>query len=530
VPVPVVLVAEELSPAGIALLESSFDVRYADGADRSKLLPALADVDAVIIRSATVIDAEAIAAAPRLRVVARAGVGLDNVEVEAATKAGVMVVNAPSSNIVSAAEHAVALLLAVARNVPQAMASLKDGQWKRSAYTGVELQDKVVGILGLGRIGVLVAERLAAFDMTVIAYDPYVPAARSAQLGVRMVSLDELLAESDFITVHLPKNAETTGLIGDRELHLVRPAVRIVNAARGGIIDEAALASALREGRVAGAGIDVYVKEPCTDSPLFALDNVVMTPHLGASTHEAQEKAGTQVVRSVRLALAGEFVPDAVNVQGGPVHEELRPWLPLAEKLGRMLSALAAGATPALTVELRGEIASLDGSVLVLAALKGLFTDSTEEPVTYVNAPLVARERGVEVTLSPDEVSPDWRNVLTLRSSTADGQPISISGALTGRRHAERIVEVNGLDAEIAPADHMMFFSYSDRPGVVGTVGQLLGEKQINIGGMQVCRHAQGGEAMIILSVDSAVPPDLLTDIAEATGASLARVVDLAED
>jgi D-3-phosphoglycerate dehydrogenase len=530
VPVPVVLVAEELSPAGIALLESSFEVRYTDGADRSRLLPALADVDAVIIRSATLIDAEAIAAAPRLRVVARAGVGLDNVEVEAATKAGVMVVNAPSSNIVSAAEHAVALLLALARNVPQAMAALRDGQWKRSRYTGVELQDKVVGILGLGRIGVLVAERLAAFDMTVIAYDPYVPAARSAQLGVRMVSLDELLAESDFISVHLPKNAETVGLIGDRELHLVKPSMRIVNAARGGIVDEAALAAALREGRVAGAGIDVYAKEPCTDSPLFALDNVVMTPHLGASTHEAQEKAGTQVVRSVRLALAGEFVPDAVNVQGGPVDEDLRPWLPLAEKLGRILGALSGGVTPALTLELRGELGTLDGSVLELAALKGLFTDITEEPVSYVNAPLVAKERGVEVTVSSDELSPDWRNVLTLRGSAADGQLISISGTLSGLRHAERIVEVNGLDAEIAPAEHMMFFSYSDRPGIVGIVGQLLGSKKINIAGMQVCRHAQGGEAMMVLSVDSAVPVDVLTDIAATIGASLARVVNLAED
>ena len=529
-PAPVVLVAEELSPAGIALLESSFEVRFTDGADRGKLLPALADADAVIVRSATRIDAEAIAAAPRLRVVARAGVGLDNVEVEAATKAGVMVVNAPSSNIVSAAEHAVALLLAVARNVPQAMASLKGGQWRRSEYTGVELQDKVVGILGLGRIGVLVAERLAAFDMTVIAYDPYVPPTRSAQLGVRMAGLDELLAESDFISVHLPRNAETTGLISDRELHLVKPGVRIINAARGGIVDETALAAALREGRVAGAGIDVYAKEPCTDSPLFGFDSVVVTPHLGASTHEAQEKAGTQVARSVRLALAGEFVPDAVNVQGGAVPEDLRPWLPLGEKLGRMFSALADGATAALSVELRGELAGLDGSVLELAAMKGLFAGVTEEPVTYVNAPLVAKERGVEVGLTADEVSQDWRNILTLRGSTADGQPISISGTLTGLRQAERIVGINGLDAEIAPADHMMFFSYVDRPGIVGIVGQLLGGKDINIAGMQVCRHAQGGEAMIVLSVDSAVPSDVLAAIADEIGASLARVVDLAED
>jgi D-3-phosphoglycerate dehydrogenase / 2-oxoglutarate reductase len=530
VPAPVVLVAEELSPAGIALLESSFEVRYTDGADRSKLLAALADVDAVIVRSATQIDAEAIAHARRLRVVARAGVGLDNVDVDAATKAGVMVVNAPASNVVSAAEHAVALLLAVARNVPQANASLKGGQWKRSAYTGVELQDKVAGILGLGRIGALVAQRLSAFGMTVIAYDPYAPSATSTQLGVRMVSLDELLAESDFITVHLPRNAETVGILGDRELRQVKPTVRIINAARGGIVDEAALAAALREGRVAGAGIDVYAKEPCTESPLFGFDNVVVTPHLGASTAEAQEKAGTQVARSVRLALDGEFVPDAVNVQGGAVAEDLRPWLPLTEKLGRVFAALAGGATASVAVEAKGEIAGLDVSVLELAAMKGLFSDVTEEPVTYVNAPLVAKERGVELTLSADQVSKDWRNLMTIRGTAPDGQLVSVSGTLTGLRLAERLVEVNGLDAEIAPAEHMIFLGYVDRPGVVGAVGQILGSHQINIGGMQVCRRAQGGAAMLVLSADSAVPLELLGEIASATGAGLARVVDLDDD
>jgi D-3-phosphoglycerate dehydrogenase / 2-oxoglutarate reductase len=527
VPAPVVLVAEELSPAGVALLESHFEVRFIDGADRSKLLPALADVDAVIVRSATQLDAEAISRGRKLRVIARAGVGLDNVDVDAATQAGVMVVNAPASNIVSAAEHAVALLLALARNVPQAMTSLKSGKWRRSAFTGIELQDKVVGILGLGRIGALVAERLAAFGMAVIAYDPYVPAARSTQLGVRLVGLDELLAEADFISVHLPKNAETAGLIGDRELRLVKPDVRIINAARGGIVDETALASALSDGRVAGAALDVYATEPCTDSPLFAFDNVVVTPHLGASTVEAQEKAGTQVARSVRLALAGEFVPDAVNVQGGMVAEELRPWLPLCEKLGRIFAALAGGATAAVAVEVRGEIAEFDVSVVELAAMKGLFSDVTEEPVSYVNAPLVAKERGVEVSLGADQVSPDWRNVLTLRGTAPDGRLVSVAGTLTGLRQAERIVEVNGLDAEIAPTDHMMFLGYVDRPGVVGIVGQILGARQVNIAGMQVCRHTQGGEAMIVLSVDSAVPPDAVSDIAGAIGADLARVVDL---
>jgi D-3-phosphoglycerate dehydrogenase / 2-oxoglutarate reductase len=527
VPRPIVLVAEELSPAGIAQLDAAFDIRYADGSDREQLLRALADADAVIVRSATIIDAEALAHGPRLRVVARAGVGLDNVDVEAATKAGVMVVNAPTSNIVSAAEHAVALLLALARNIPQAMASLKSGQWQRAAFTGVELQGKVAGILGLGKIGVLVAERLAAFGMTVIAYDPYVAAARGSQLGVRLVSLDELLAEADFISVHLPKNAETTGLLGDRELHLVKPEVRIINAARGGIVDEAALASAVREGRVAGAALDVYAREPCTDSPLFGFDNVVVTPHLGASTAEAQEKAGTDVARSVRLALAGEFVPDAVNVQGGAVADEIKPGLPLAEKLGRIFTALAGGVAARVEVEVQGEIASLDVSVLQLAAMKGIFVDSVEEPVTYVNAPLVARERGVEISLLTVPECADWRNLLRLRGTLPDGQVISVSGTLTGLRQTPKIVEINGFEAEIAPSEHMMFLTYTDRPGMVGVVGQILGDRQINIAGMQVCRNAQGGEALIALTVDSRVPADVADQMAEAIGATVARAVDL---
>ncbi len=524
---PIVLVAEELSPAAIALLESDFEVRYVNGADRSALLPALEDADALIVRSATSVDAEALASGPKLRVVARAGVGLDNVDVEAATKAGVMVLNAPTSNIVSAAELAVALLLATARNVPQAVSSLKSGEWKRSRFTGVELHDKVAGILGLGRIGMLVAQRLSAFGMRLVAYDPYVPTARAAQFGVRMLSLDELLAEADFITVHLPRNAETIGLIGDRELHLVKPGVRIVNAARGGIVDEDALASALKEGRVAGAGIDVYRSEPCTDSPLFAFEGVVATPHLGASTHEAQEKAGTQVARSVKLALSGEFVPDAVNVDGGAVDEDVKPGLPLAEKLGRIFTALAGGVAVALDVEARGEIAAHDVRVLQLAALKGVFSDVVEEPVTYVNAPLLAKDRGVAVNLRSEAESPDWRNVITLRGTMRDGQVVSVSGTLYGPRHLEKLVAVNGFEMDIAAASHMAFFRYTDRPGIIGLVGQILGGQGINIAGMQVCRDAEGGSALIVLTVDSALPPALLDEITRAIGAEVGRGVDL---
>jgi D-3-phosphoglycerate dehydrogenase len=528
--VPIVLVAEELSPAGIALLESDFEVTYADGADRAQLLPALADASAVIIRSATRIDAEALAHAPNLRVVARAGVGLDNVDVDAATKAGVMVVNAPTSNIVSAAEQAVALLLALARNLPQAAASLRGGEWKRSRFTGVELEGKVAGLLGLGRIGVLVAQRLSAFGMRVVAYDPYVPTARAAQLGVRLLSLEELLAEADFISVHLPKTAETAGIVGDKELRLVKPGVRIVNAARGGIVDEHALALALKDGRVAGAALDVYATEPCTDSPLFGFDNVVATPHLGASTQEAQEKAGTQVARSVKLALAGEFVPDAVNVQGGPVDEDVRPGLPLAEKLGRIFTALARGVAARLDVEVRGEIAARDVRVLQLAALKGVFSDVVEDPVSYVNAPLLAADRGVQVGLVTHEESPDWRNVVTLRGTLPGGQMVSVSGTLTGTRQTEKLVELNGFEMEIALAPHMAFLTYTDRPGIVGVVGEILGGHGINIAGMQVCRNARGGQALIVLTIDSALPPDLLDEITAAIGAVSGRTADLDED
>ncbi|MFF0248579.1 phosphoglycerate dehydrogenase [Streptosporangium sandarakinum] len=526
---PVVLVAEELSEAGLAVLGADFDVRHVDGADRAQFLPALAGVDALIVRSATQVDAEAIAAAPKLRVVARAGVGLDNVDVEAATKAGVMVVNAPTSNITSAAEHTVALILASARNVAQAHSALKGGEWKRSKYTGVELDEKVVAILGLGKIGQLVAQRLQPFGVELIAYDPYLQPARAAQMGVRLVSLEEALAEADFITVHLPKSKETIGLIGDKELRAVKPTVRLINVARGGIIDENALYSAIKEGRVAGAGIDVFPKEPVTDSPLFELDQVVVTPHLGASTHEAQEKAGTQVARSVKLALAGEFVPDAVNVQGGAVAEDVKPGLPLAEKLGRVFTALAGEVATRLDVEVRGEIAAHDVRVLELAALKGVFADVVEDSVTYVNAPLLAKDRGVTVELVTSQESPDWRNVVTVRGVLADGRTVSVSGTLSGPRQITKIVEVNGYQMEIEPTDHLSFFAYSDRPGVVGIVGRILGDHGINIASMQVSRDVKGGKALIALTVDTTIPADVVDQIAGEIGADSGRSVDLAD-
>ncbi len=525
---PVVLLAEELSPATIEALGPDFEIRHCDGSDRAELLPAIADVDAILIRSATKVDAEALGAAKRLRVVARAGVGLDNVDVKAATQAGVMVVNAPTSNIVSAAELAVGLLLAAARNISPAHAALRAGQWKRSKYTGVELFEKTVGIVGLGRIGVLVAQRLAGFGVNLIAYDPYVQAGRAAQIGVRLVPLDELLAESDFISVHLPKTPETVGLIGEEALAKVKPSAVIVNAARGGIVDEGALYAALKEGRLGAAGLDVFAKEPCTDSPLFELDNVVATPHLGASTDEAQERAGIAVAKSVRLALAGELVPDAVNVKGGVIAEDVRPGLPLAEKLGRVFTALAGGIAAALTVEVRGEITQHDVKILELSALKGVFTDVIEEQVTYVNAPVLAQERGLDVQLTTSPDSPDYRNLITLRGTLADGTQVSVSGTLSGPKQVEKIVEVDGFDIEIVPTEHMLFLRYEDRPGVVGILGKILGDAGVNIAGMQVSRDAKGGHALVAMTVDSAVPHDVLQHLIGEVGAESGRTVDIA--
>ncbi|MGH3505647.1 MAG: phosphoglycerate dehydrogenase [Nocardioidaceae bacterium] len=524
---PVVLIAEELSPATVDALGPDFEIRHCNGADRTELLHAVADVDAILVRSATKVDAEALAAAKRLKVVARAGVGLDNVDVRQATQSGVMVVNAPTSNIISAAELAVGLLLATARHVAPANAALKNGEWKRSKYTGVELYEKTVGIVGLGRIGVLVAQRLSAFGMKVVAFDPYVQAGRAAQLGVRLVTLDELLAQADFISVHLPKTPETLGLIGEEQLARCKPTAILVNAARGGIVDEHALYVALKDGRIAGAGLDVFANEPCTDSPLFEFDNVVATPHLGASTDEAQEKAGLAVARSVRLALSGELVPDAVNVQGGVIAEDVRPGLPLTEKLGRIFTALAGEVAQQLDVEVRGEITQYDVKVLELAALKGVFTDVVEESVSYVNAPVLAAERGLAVRLVTDPESPDHRNLVTLRGTLADGTQVSVSGTLIGIAQRERLVEINGYDVDLEPTDHLAFFTYEDRPGMVGVIGGILGEAQINIAGMQVARDHQGGHALVALTVDSALTHPVLAEIATAMDAELASSVEL---
>ena len=527
---PVVLIAEELSPATVDALGPDFDVVNVDGTDRAALLSALASANAILVRSATKVDAEALAAAPNLKVIARAGVGLDNVDIKAATAAGVMVVNAPTSNIISAAELTVGHILSLARHIPPAHGALAQGQWKRSKYTGIELYEKTVGIIGLGRIGALVAARLQAFGVNIIAFDPYITSARAQQLGVHPVSLDELLEQSDFVTIHMPKTPETTGMISAPQLKLMKPTAYVVNVARGGLIDEADLYTALVEGTIAGAGLDVFVNEPPTGSPLLGLDNLISTPHLGASTDEAQEKAGVSVAKSVRLALSGELVPDAVNVAGGVIDPTVRPGIPLVEKLGQVFAGLAAHSPlTSIDVEVRGEIVEFDVSVLKLAALKGIFTNVVSETVSYVNAPLLAEQRGVAVRLITDAESPEYRNLITLRGALADGSQVSVSGTLVGPKQIEKIVEVNGYDVEVPFAEHLIVMLYTDRPGIVAVYGREFGEAEINIAGMQIARHEAGGRALSVLTVDSPVPADVLESVRTAITADVMVAIDITE-
>jgi len=527
---PVVLIAEELSPATIEALGPDFDVRTVDGTDRPALLESVHGADAILVRSATQVDAEVIAAAPNLKVIARAGVGLDNVDIKSATTAGVMVVNAPTSNIISAAELTVGHILSLARHIPAAHAALAQGQWKRSQYTGTELYEKTIGIIGLGRIGALITERLKAFGTSVVAYDPYVTSARAQQLGVTLVTLDELLEQSDFITIHMPKTPETTGMISTAQLKMMKKTAYVVNVARGGLIDEDALYTALTTGEIAGAGLDVFVSEPPKESPLLALPNVVVTPHLGASTDEAQEKAGVAVAKSVRQALAGELVPDAVNVAGGIIDPLVRPGIALVEKLGQVFSGLAqTSPLTSVDVEVRGEISNLDVSVLKLSALKGIFKNVVSESVSYVNAPLLAEQRGIEVRLLTDAESADYRNVIALRGALSDGTQISVAGTLVGTKQNEKVIEINGYEVDLPIDEHLIVMQYTDRPGIVAVYGKEFGDAKINIAGMQISRQKLGGTALSVLTVDSPVPAGILEKVRKAIDADVMLEIDITE-
>jgi D-3-phosphoglycerate dehydrogenase len=529
-PKPIVLIAEELSPATVSALGPDFEIKNIDGTDRKALLSALATADAILVRSATQVDAEAIGAAKQLKVIARAGVGLDNVDIKAATAAGVMVVNAPTSNIISAAELAIGHLLSLARHIPDANASLKQDKWERNKFTGVELYDKTIGIVGLGRIGSLVAQRLSGFGARLIGYDPYISPAKAEQMGVSLASLDEVMEQSDFITIHIPKTAETTGLIGSAQFAKAKKELRIVNCSRGGIIDEDALLEALKTNRIAGAGLDVFNHEPPKGSPLLSLPNILVTPHLGASTEEAQEKAGISVAKSVRLALAGDLVPDAVNVAGGQIDESVRPGISMAEKLGQLVFGMADASLVSIEVEVRGEIVVHDVSVLKLAALKGVFQNAVTEQVSYVNAPLLAEQRGVEVKLTTDLVSEEYRNMTTIRAVLSDGSVISASGTVIGPKRHEKIIGINGYDVELAFAENLVLMVYADRPGIVAVYGKAFADAKVNIAAMQIARQQKGGKALSVITVDSPIDQKVLDKLKGDIEAEVMKAITIASN
>ncbi len=523
---PKVVIAEKIAESGIDTLRASCRVELAIGAEREGFLGVLSDAEGLIVRSATQVDSEMIAAAPRLRVIGRAGIGVDNIDVGAATEAGIVVVNAPQANIISAAEHTLGLMLAQARNIPRADVTLRSGVWDRSSFEGVELHGKILGVVGLGRIGTLVAQRALSFGMHLTAYDPYVSEERGRRLGVEMVDLDTLLADSDFISIHLPFTPDTAGLIGKEALSKVKPGVRMINAARGGIIDEDALAEAIRDGRVAGAALDVYASEPLVESPLFELDGVVMTPHLGASTAEAQDKAGIDVAEAVAAALRGELVLSAVNVDlGSSVPEEVAGFLPVAEHLGRVFTSLAGGLPERLIVRVAGRVGAGEVRPVSLAVLKGALTAVTSRTITYVNAPAVAEQHGMAVDQESSDVAEDYQSVIGVRG-VVGGREVSVSA--TRSRKGPTLVEIMGHDVELPVSERMLIVRNADVPGVIGRLGSFLGDLGVNIANMVVGRAPGSGDAaMMGLNLDDPLTEGQLAELRRLEGIEEARYVAL---
>lgn len=524
-----VLVAESIAASGVASLKEKFDVDVKTDLTPEELVAEIGEYDALIVRSATRATREVIEAGGKLRIIGRAGVGVDNVDVDAATERGIIVCNAPTSNVVSAAEQTMALMLAMARRTPQASASMKQCKWERSKFTGAELYEKTLAVFGLGRIGSLVAERARSFGMKLIAFDPYVSESRAAEMGVTLYeNVDDLLPLADFITVHLPKTKETIGMFGAERFAKMRDGVYLVNTARGGIYQVDALADALRSGKVAGAAIDVFEVEPCTDSPLVEFDNVILTPHLGASTSEAQDRAGEQIAEYVILGLEGRMVPTAVNVApvSPEVMEKVGPYIDLAQDMGCMLAQIAHGGIDALDVMTVGQLSETDTRILRTAALKGMLTRATDEAVNFVNADYLAEQRGIRVTETKRAETHDYVSMVILRAESPHG-PVEIGAALVGKKDEPRIVTLFGYDMDFPRSKNMAFFIYSDRPGMIGKVGTILGEVSINIGAMQVGRTEEGGQALMALTVDAPLDAELLARIKNAASMDDAWFVQL---
>jgi D-3-phosphoglycerate dehydrogenase len=511
-----VLVTEVIAESGLQKLRNAgHEVDVQIGLSPEELIEAVRGANALIIRSATQVDAATLEAGKDLLVVGRAGIGLDNVDLAKATELGVMVVNAPQSNILSAAEQTMALLLAQARNVPQAHAALKNGKWERSKWEGVELHGKTLGIVGLGKIGALVGQRAMAFGMRLVAYDPFITDERARHMGVQLMDLDTLLAQSDFITIHLPKNKETTNLLNAESLKKTKVGVRIINVARGGIVNEADLAEAIRSGHVQGAALDVFEKEPTTESPLFELASVVVVPHLGASTVEAQDKAGITIAEQVELALAGDFVPFAVNVAAGEVSNVVRPYMGLAEMLGRFIGGLLDGKPADLEVIYQGDLAGAGTKILTLCALKGLLSATGHDGVSFVNAPQLATDHNLTWGEVSTFESPEYVNLITVRSGDH-----TVSGTLMtiGTRLETRIVTVDDHSVEIPPAASMLVVHNDDRPGMIGLVGVALGESGVSIASMAVGPDAESKTALMVLSTTTPTPAAVIERLRDTDG------------
>jgi D-3-phosphoglycerate dehydrogenase len=521
---PKVVVAEAIARRGIEALAEVCEVDEAVGLSRSEVLERLGDAVGLIVRSATKVDREMIEAAPMLKVVGRAGIGVDNIDVAAATERGVLVVNAPHANTISAAEHTVALMLAQARNIPRAHSTTVSGTWDRKSFQGVELHGKTLGVIGLGKIGTLVAQRCLAFGMRLIAHDPFVSDDRARRLGVELVPLDELFPQADFITIHLPRTKETEGLIGADTLARCKPGVRIVNTSRGGSIDEEALAAAIAAGTVAGAALDVFATEPLMESPLFDAPQVVVTPHLGASTAEAQDKAGIDTAEAVATALRGELVLSAVNIEmGRDISEEVTSFLPVAERLGAAYVGLAGGMSGRIVLRAEGRIANHELRPLKLALLKGALSGFSTEPVSYVNAPGIAAHHGLMVDIEASEESEEYVSVVRVFGDDSD---VSLAGTLS--RQGPIIVEIGGHDVELPFSAHVLIVRNSDIPGVIGRVGTYLGDRGVNIANMVVGRSRVTGEAaMMGLNVDQPLTPEQVGGFRDLAGIVEAHYLDL---
>jgi D-3-phosphoglycerate dehydrogenase / 2-oxoglutarate reductase len=515
-----VLVRETIAEPGIELLRARFEV---DVDTESDLAAIIGGYDGIVIRSATKLTADLIEAGTSLKVIGRAGVGVDNVDVDAATRRGIVVANAPESNIVSAAEHTIGLLFALARNIPQAHNALADGRWERSKWGGVELAEKTLGVLGFGRIGQQVARRGLGLQMHVVAYDPFVSAERFREAGVERDTLEGVLARADFVTLHLPLNDETRGAIDAGALAQMKEGARLINAARGELVDEAALIAALESGHLAGAAIDVFAKEPYS-GPLLEAPNVVVTPHLAASTDEAQDRAGVIVAEQVAAALDGGVVTNAVNIPsiGGEDLEALGPFLPLASALGRFALELAHGEPGKITLEYYGELAERDTRLLTLAALNGAFKGRVDQMVNYVNAPLIAAERGIDVVEHRQRSSRDFTNLVAV--SAGD---LRVAGTTIGRDNRLWLVNVLGFEIEIELAPRMVVLRYDDVPGVIGRVGTQLGAAGVNIANMAVSRNREGGKALMVLSLDTPASPEVLAGLAEGVDDAFVVGADL---